>query len=69
MREWQCRIYRLLIAEPEVAVELRRLLNDGIGSLRSDMQTPIVHLKLNAQASGHGRVYQVGQASSETPEP
>jgi hypothetical protein len=69
VREWQRRIYRLLIADPELAVDLRRLLNEEIDSPRSGAPTPIVHLELNAQASGHGRIYQVGQGEQRNTQP
>lgn len=61
VHEWQRRIYRLLIADPELATELRRLLDDELAPARSAAEVQIAHIELHAKASGHGQVYQVGQ--------
>lgn len=54
--EWQGRIRRLLTARPEVAEDLRTLLDEfGRRAETAPAATQI------ATASGHGRVYQAGR--------
>jgi hypothetical protein len=55
--EWQGRVRRLLSAHPEVADDLRRLLDEWAPERNAD-RTGIVQ---EATASGHGRVYQAGR--------
>ncbi|MFJ2442524.1 hypothetical protein ACIOWG_19180 [Streptomyces sp. NPDC087658] len=55
--EWQGRLRRLLVARPEAAAELRRLL-DEIGPPASAADAPVVQ---RATVSGHARVYQAGR--------
>ncbi|MER7480964.1 hypothetical protein ABTX60_25550 [Streptomyces sp. NPDC126510] len=57
--EWQARVRRLLIARPEVADELRRILAElSPGAAEAHSVTDI---RLRAEASGSGRVYQAGR--------
>ena len=58
--EWQGRLRRLLIAEPQIADELRRLL-DELSPPGQDTPAPGTQVRLQARASGHGRVYQAGR--------
>ncbi|WP_455362479.1 hypothetical protein [Streptomyces sp. SYSU K21746] len=56
--EWQGRLRRLLAAQPEVAVELRRIL-DELAPARPEERP--AGIQLRAEASGSGRVYQAGR--------
>jgi hypothetical protein len=55
--EWQGRFRRLLVARPEAAAELRRLLD--VLSPEGPAAAPAVAQR--AHASGHARVYQAGR--------
>jgi hypothetical protein len=57
--EWQARVRRLLLARPEVAEELRRILTE----LHPERPAPApsVKVRLQAEASGTARVYQAGR--------
>lgn len=55
--EWQGRIRRLLIDQPQVAVELRRLLDE----LAPGALPGTASLSQRATASGHSRIYQAGR--------
>ncbi|MFC4493269.1 hypothetical protein ACFPA8_03860 [Streptomyces ovatisporus] len=55
--EWRSRVRRLLREQPEVADELRRLL-DGIAA---EADTATVTVTQHATASGQARVYQAGR--------
>ncbi|MFI9251315.1 hypothetical protein [Streptomyces sp. NPDC053069] len=57
--EWQARVRRLLAARPEVAEELRRILAELNPQLPD--QRASVDIRLNADVSGSGRVYQAGR--------
>ncbi|EFL32144.1 LOW QUALITY PROTEIN: conserved hypothetical protein, partial [Streptomyces viridochromogenes DSM 40736] len=57
--EWQARLRRLLVARPEVADELRRILAELNPELPPAHTT--VEVRLRAEASGSGRVYQAGR--------
>lgn len=57
--EWQARVRRLLLARPEVAEELRRILAELNPPLPEAQ--PSVEVRLRAEASGNGRVYQAGR--------
>ncbi|MFF5963290.1 hypothetical protein ACFY64_06010 [Streptomyces collinus] len=57
--EWQARVRRLLVARPEVADELRRILAE-LGPRPSEAQSS-VEVRLRAEVSGSGRVYQAGR--------
>lgn len=56
-QEWQGRLRRLLVARPEAATQLRRLLDElepGIGAVGP----PVTQ---HATASGQARIYQAGR--------
>ncbi len=57
--EWQARVRRLLLTQPEVADELRRILAE-VSPARPE-QRPSVDVRLRAEVSGSGRVYQAGR--------
>jgi hypothetical protein len=57
--EWQARVRRLLVARPEVADELRSILVE-LSPQPSEAQ-PSVEVRLRAEVSGSGRVYQAGR--------
>ncbi|MFF0143547.1 hypothetical protein ACFYRN_45090 [Streptomyces sp. NPDC005227] len=57
--EWQGRIRRLLLAHPEVAVDLQSLLDELAPQL--PQQPAVVEIRQRAEASGSGRVYQAGR--------
>ncbi|MFG2961745.1 MULTISPECIES: hypothetical protein [unclassified Streptomyces] len=57
--EWQARVRRLLLTQPEVADELRRIL--GELDHRFPQQQTKVDVRLRAEVSGSGRVYQAGR--------
>ncbi|OLZ65711.1 hypothetical protein AV521_30300 [Streptomyces sp. IMTB 2501] len=57
--EWQARVRRLLAARPEVAEELRRILAELTPQLPD--QRSSVDIRLHAEVSGSGRVYQAGR--------
>ncbi|MFI5881782.1 hypothetical protein [Streptomyces sp. NPDC051554] len=57
--EWQARVRRLLLAQPEVADELRRILAELSPAIPE--QGPSVEVRLRAEVSGSGRVYQAGR--------
>ncbi|MFH8368911.1 hypothetical protein [Streptomyces sp. NPDC018031] len=59
--EWQGRLRRLLVARPEVADELRRLLDELTPRLPEDARPAVGEIHLRAEASGNGRVYQAGR--------
>ena len=56
--EWQAKVRRLLIARPEVAEELRRILAE-LSPQPAEAQS-VVDVRLRAEVSGSGRVYQAG---------
>ncbi|MEV3972327.1 hypothetical protein AB0K68_29935 [Streptomyces sp. NPDC050698] len=57
--EWQARVRRLLAARPEVANELRRILAE-LSPQPPEAQS-VVDVRLRAEVSGSGRVYQAGR--------
>ncbi|MEV6127969.1 hypothetical protein AB0M05_14240 [Streptomyces violaceusniger] len=57
--EWQGRVRRLLVAQPEVADELRRIL-DELSPRLPDQRPAVGEIRMTAEASGSGRVYQAG---------
>ncbi|MCC9707086.1 hypothetical protein E4N62_18515 [Streptomyces sp. MNU76] len=59
--EWQGRLRRLLIADPDIAQELLRVLEESRALLPAgqEVQAPVVHMR--AEVSGSGRVYQAGR--------
>ncbi|WP_103510508.1 hypothetical protein [Streptomyces sp. SM13] len=56
--EWQGRIRRLLIDQPQVAEELQRLLDE---LSPSTSPTAAASVTQHASATGHSRVYQAGR--------
>ncbi|MGW9449934.1 hypothetical protein [Streptomyces sp. NPDC055632] len=56
--EWAGRLRRLLREQPEVAVDLRRILDELDPE---DRAAPAGTVRMRAEASGHGRVYQAGR--------
>ncbi|MFI6737750.1 hypothetical protein ACIBI9_32925 [Nonomuraea sp. NPDC050451] len=58
---WQVRLQQLLRADPSLAGELRRVLEEDLTPVLSrDESTRIGSIVMKATASGHGRVYQAG---------
>jgi hypothetical protein len=67
--EWTARLQRLLVTHPQAADELRRVLDEElIPALPPASQTWSGKVSMRAKASGHGRVYQVGQGTMNLPE-
>ncbi|MER5830691.1 hypothetical protein ABT116_07605 [Streptomyces sp. NPDC002130] len=62
--EWQARVRRLLVARPEVADELRRILAE-LSPQPPEAQS-VVEVRLRAEVSGSGRVYQAGRDQNIT---
>ncbi|TQF04405.1 hypothetical protein E6W39_21995 [Kitasatospora acidiphila] len=60
--DWRQRLSTLLAAEPWLAAELRRLVEEDLRARETAAEgsraTPI---EMHAKASGHGRVYQAGR--------
>ncbi|PIM73472.1 hypothetical protein CTU88_06855 [Streptomyces sp. JV178] len=65
--EWQARVRRLLVARPDVADELRRILAELSPALPEER--PATAIRLRAEASGNGRVYQAGRDQHITERP
>jgi hypothetical protein len=65
--EWQARVRRLLVARPEVADELRRILAEL--SPQPAQAPSAVEVRLRAEVSGSGRVYQAGRDQHITERP
>jgi len=59
MAEWHSRLRRLVATRPELAADLQRLLDEFRPVLGEGSETDSVRMR--AQASGHGRVYQAGR--------
>ncbi|EFL26113.1 conserved hypothetical protein [Streptomyces himastatinicus ATCC 53653] len=59
--EWQGRVRRLLLAQPEVADELRRILDELSPALPESPPHSVGEIHMKAEASGSGRVYQAGR--------
>ncbi|MFB9834737.1 hypothetical protein [Actinoallomurus acaciae] len=57
---WQARFRRLLIVNPNAAAGIQSLLEE-FGPMASGIDNGVVEMK--AQASGHGRVYQLGKGT------
>jgi hypothetical protein len=67
--EWRRRLRRLLTADPTVAAELRRLLDEELTpALSATGQTWAGNVDMRAEASGNARVYQVGQGTQHITE-
>ncbi|MGC5343356.1 hypothetical protein ACPXCE_06720 [Streptomyces sp. DT24] len=58
--EWQGRLRRLLAADPELADELRRLVDALRNSLPRETGAGSPRIDLRARASGHAQVNQAG---------
>ncbi|MFI9846759.1 hypothetical protein ACIHFD_57735 [Nonomuraea sp. NPDC051941] len=59
---WQVRLQQLLRADPSLAGELQRVLDEVLTpALKPADQERIGSLVMKAKASGHGRVYQAGR--------
>ncbi|MEU6726081.1 hypothetical protein ABZ917_20465 [Nonomuraea wenchangensis] len=59
---WQVRLQQLLRADPSLAGEVRRVLDEVLTpALQPADQERIGSLVMKATASGHGRVYQAGR--------
>lgn len=59
---WQVRLQQLLHADPSLAGELQRVLDEVLTpALEPAEQERIGSLVMKAKASGHGRVYQAGR--------
>ncbi|MEV4220802.1 hypothetical protein [Nonomuraea sp. NPDC049725] len=59
---WQIRLRQLLRADPGLAMELQRVLDEVLTpALKPAEQERIGSLVMKATASGHGRVYQAGR--------
>ena len=59
--DWQCRLRRLLAADPQLGDELRRVLDEDLAPLLpAAEQTHIRDITMTATASGHGRMFQAG---------
>lgn len=58
--EWQGRVRRLLVAQPEVADELRRIL-DELNPHLPEPSSAVGEVHMTAEVSGSGRVYQAGR--------
>jgi hypothetical protein len=58
--EWQGRLRRLLAADPAIAAELRRVLDEELGPIlrREDPGRP--DIRMRAVVSDQGRAYQAG---------
>ncbi|MFJ8998499.1 hypothetical protein ACIRG8_09150 [Streptomyces sp. NPDC102359] len=57
--EWQGRLRRFLLARPEAADELRRILDELTPQLPGD--TAPERIRMEARASGSARIYQAGR--------
>jgi hypothetical protein len=64
VREWESRLYRLLITNPDLDGQLRQLL-DGGPARPPATDIRIERLEMRAEASGQARVYQVGQGQQQ----
>lgn len=58
--EWRSRLQRLVIGDPELQQELRRLIEEFRPAAAEVEATRIGSVKMQAKATGHGRVYQAG---------
>ncbi|MFD8253648.1 hypothetical protein [Streptomyces werraensis] len=57
--EWQGRLRRFLLARPEAAEELRRVLDELTPRLPGE--TAAEQIRMEARASGNARIYQAGR--------
>jgi hypothetical protein len=61
IREWQARLYRVVVNDPSLQEELRRLVTELSSLLPNVAQATGPDIEMRADASGHGRVYQAGR--------
>ncbi|WP_063806600.1 hypothetical protein [Streptomyces regalis] len=59
--EWYGRLRCLLAADPSIAQELERALNEARGRLPAGEHSFVGSVRLTAHATGNGRVYQAGR--------
>jgi hypothetical protein len=59
--EWQGRLRRLLLADPAIAEELVRILEESRTLLPADQENHVPAVIMRAEVSGSGRVYQAGR--------
>ncbi len=59
--EWRERIRQLLVANPDAATELERVLNEAHPELPAVEGLLNGAVRLSARATGHGRVYRAGR--------
>ncbi|MEU1229380.1 hypothetical protein [Streptomyces sp. NPDC005828] len=59
---WRTELQRLVRADPSLAADVRRLLDERLApALPREERTRIGKLVMKAEASGHARVYQAGR--------
>lgn len=59
--EWRSRLRRLLASDPDAVTEFKQLLAELGTDQPSSSNSANGDVKLTANASGHGRIYQVGR--------
>ncbi|NYI03587.1 hypothetical protein [Allostreptomyces psammosilenae] len=59
--EWQGRLRRLLRQHPELAAELRRVLDEEINPLLPGPTSAGAGVVMHAEARDHGRIYMAGR--------
>lgn len=59
--DWQFRVHLMLSEHPEIASELRRVLDLELSPLLPREEQARLNTVMNATASGSGRVYQAGR--------
>ena len=64
--EWQGRLRRLLAADPEIADELRRVLNEQLSPALQEQVPDKSDITIHAVVSGRGRAYQAGHDMNVT---
>lgn len=64
--EWSGRVRRLLVQQPDVADELRRVLADLEPAREREDLRVRTEIRLRAEARGSGRVYQAGRDQTIT---
>jgi hypothetical protein len=62
MAQWQGRLRRLLATDPDIASALRDVVYE-LEESASRLNIRTERIKMNAKATGHGRVYQQGQGA------
>lgn len=59
--EWHGRLRRLLAADPGIASELRRVLDEELGPALSGESPDSLRIRMHAEVSDRGRAYQAGR--------